>query len=379
MPIYLDYSATTPVHPEVLAEMVSVYKSNFGNAGSRTHEFGQNAAKVVEQSRERVASVLDVDKREVIFTSGATESDNLAILGLAEWGASVGRRHIVSTQIEHKAVLEPLKHLETRGFEITLVAPSSDGRVSAEDILQAVRKDTLLVSVMHVNNETGTIQPVCEIGRELADKDVCLHIDAAQSFGKMVPEMRSMEYDLLSLSGHKVYGPQGIGALVVRHKRNRRPPIRPLMFGGGQEGGLRPGTLPVALIAGLGKAAELAAQNSELWRAEWSQTRRCLLEQLSGLKFHTNGSMTHSMPNIINLSFDGIDSEALILGLRNYIAVSNGSACTSALYQPSHVLSAMGLPANRVQEAVRISWGAGVREVDCSSLRAFVLSFASDS
>jgi len=375
MPLYLDYSATAPVHPDVLEAMLSVYQNHFGNAGSRTHSYGHDAARVVENARSQVASLLGVSPREVIFTSGATESDNLAILGLAEWGATVGRKHIVSTEIEHKAVLEPLGHLKSKGFEVTLVPPSSTGCVSPEDVLQAVRKDTLLVSVMHANNETGVIQPVREIGEELASHDVYFHIDAAQSFGKLVPELKSIQYDLLSLSGHKIYAPQGIGALVVRQTAKGKPPLRPIMFGGGQERGLRPGTLPVALIAGLGKAAELAATHHQRWREEWYSIKQDLLEQLSGLQFSVNGSLENSLPNIINLSFHGIDSEALMLGLKENLAISNGSACTSAQYSPSHVLSAMKLPRDRVQGAVRISWGFGVNKIDLTPLREFVASF----
>jgi cysteine desulfurase len=374
MPLYLDYSATAPIHPEVLETMISVYKTHFGNAGSRTHSYGNDAARVVENARSKVASLLGVSPREVVFTSGATESNNLAIVGLAEWGAAVGRKHIVSTEIEHKAVLEPLGHLKNEGFEITLVPPSSTGSVSAEDVLQAVRKDTLLVSVMHVNNETGVIQPVQEIGRELASRDVYFHIDAAQSFGKLVPELKSIHYDLLSLSGHKAYAPQGIGALVVRQTAKGKPPLRPIMFGGGQERGLRPGTLPVALIAGLGKAAELACIHYHRWREAWHNIKQDLLEQLSGLQFDVNGSLDNSLPNIINVSFHGIDSEALMLGLRGHLALSNGSACTSAQYSPSHVLSAMKLPSDRIRGAVRISWGVGVHDIDLSALKDFVKS-----
>lgn len=375
MPLYLDYSATAPVHPDVLETMISVYKVHFGNAGSRTHAYGRDAAQVVEKARYQVASMLGVSPREVVFTSGATESNNLAILGLAEWGAEVGRKHIVSTEIEHKAVLEPLRYLKSKGFEVTLVPPSSTGSVSPEDVLQAVRKDTLLVSVMHANNETGVIQPVQEIGQELARHDVYFHIDAAQSFGKLVPELKSVQYDLLSVSGHKIYAPQGIGALIVRETGKGKPPLRPLMFGGGQERGLRPGTLPVALIAGLGKAAELAVMHHQQWRKKWHDIKQDLLEQLSGLQFDVNGSLDNALPNIINLSFRGIDSEALMLGLKEHIAISNGSACTSAQYTPSHVLSAMKLPKDRVQGAVRISWGVAIDRIDLSPLKEFVMRF----
>ncbi len=373
MTLYLDYNATTPVNPAVLEEMISVYRNHFGNAGSRTHSFGQDANQIVEQARRKIASALGVEKHEVIFTSGATESNNIAILGVARWGAEQNRRHIISTQIEHKAVLEPLQYLEKQGFEIELVPVSTSGRVDPDDVLKRVRPDTLLVSVMHANNETGVIQPVHEIGEHLANTPTFFHVDAAQTFGKLLPELRSLRYDLMSICAHKIYGPQGIGALI-RRVRYRQVPVQPITFGGGQERGLRPGTLPVALIAGFGKAAELAEQNCASWMQQFRQVKSSIMEQLQGIQFVVNGDQEYCMPNCLNVSFSGVDSEALMLALQDSFALSNGSACTSAEYKPSHVLSAMRLPTERIESAVRISWGPGTTELDLSPLVAFVRS-----
>lgn len=261
MSIYLDYNASAPISSEVLECMIDVYRNCTGNADSRTHSYGENARDLVETARGQAASLFGVKKDEIFFTSGATESNNLAILGLQKYGLEVGRKHLIVTAIEHKAVLEAAKHLETEGFEIELVNPGQDGCVSADDIHSRVRKDTLLVSVMHVNNETGVIQPVDQIGEALAKTDVLFHIDATQSAGKLVSEIQRLSYRMMSFSGHKMHGPQGVGGLILRKKQYRLPPVRPIMFGGAQEHGIRPGTLPTALIAGLGKACELAEQN----------------------------------------------------------------------------------------------------------------------
>jgi len=368
MPLYLDYNATTPVHPAVLDEMVAVYRENYGNASSRTHLYGQRARQAVEKARQQVASLLAIDRSEVVFTSGATESNNLAILGLARWGGRVGRRHVISTQIEHKAVLEPLAYLASEGFEVELVPVDRGGRVNPDYVLSRVRSDTLLVSIMHANNETGVIQPVLEVGDALYGTGVYFHVDAAQTFGKLVVELRRLKYDLLSVSGHKIYGPQGIGALVVRRREHKRPPIEPLMYGGGQEGGLRPGTLPVALIVGLGKAAELAEAHYEEWAEHNRRIQKGVLEQLRGVPCVVNGSLEHVLPHCLNISVVGVDSEALMVAVKEELAISNGSACTAAQYKPSHVLQAMGLDPEIVRGAVRISWGVGTSDVDLGPL-----------
>lgn len=361
MTCYLDFNASTPVHPQVIEFMEEVYRNYFGNAGSRTHIYGQKAKEIVDKARKQIASLLEVESNEVIFTSGATESNNLAILGLARWGKENGRTHIISTQIEHKAVLEPLDYLETQGFDIDLVKVNPDGRVDANTVKEKLRPDTLLVSVMHANNETGVIQPVDEIAAFLADTDVYFHVDAAQTFGKLVPELQNLKYDLLSISGHKIYGPQGIGALVLRRKNYRRPPVQPITFGGGQEQGLRPGTLPVALIAGFGFAAEIAGQEYSVWNKKNLEIKKQILSELKKVNCRINGSQDCCLPNTLNVSFPGIDSEALMLALKDSFAVSNGSACTSTSYKPSHVLSAMGLSEDLINSAIRISWGHEVR------------------
>jgi cysteine desulfurase len=361
MSVYLDYNASTPIDERVLEGMIAVYHNFYGNPDSRTHEFGTNAQKQVENARGQVASLLGVAKNEVVFTSGATESDNMAILGLSEYGIANNKKHIITTAIEHKAILEPIKILEKRGFKIDYISPNESGRIDAQLLLNKVRSDTLLVSISHANNETGIIQPVEEIGDTLSKMDIYFHIDAAQSCGKLVEELKSTKYDLLSLAGHKMYGPQGIGALILRMKKYKRPPIKPIMFGGGQEGGLRPGTLPVALIVGLGKACEIAEQEHTKAIDGYRQTKKILISELvaSGVAFEINGDQQYCMPNTLNVSFLGVDSEALMLATKQYCSVSNGSACTSHDYKPSHVLAAMGLSDERIESAIRISWGKG--------------------
>lgn len=357
--LYLDYNASTPIDERVIDIMVDVYRNSYGNADSRTHEYGENARKIVEDSRQLVANLLGVKKDEVFFTSGATESDNIAILGLREYAESQNKKHIITTSIEHKAVIEPTQVLSKNGFDVTYIKPDESGRVNADDVLNAVREDTLLVSVMHANNETGVIQPVTEIGEELSKKGVLFHIDAAQSFGKLVDELKNTKYDMLSASAHKMYGPQGIGTLVLRKKRYKLPPVKSIMFGGSQEHGLRPGTIPTALIAGFGKACEIALSEYKSNSEKCQNTKNTIIKMLeeSGLKYFINGDIGNSMPNTLNVAFDGVNSEALMLASRQYCGISNGSACNSNSYKPSHVLESMGFSIDRIQSAVRISWG----------------------
>jgi cysteine desulfurase len=369
--LYLDYNATAPVDPDVLDEMVRVYREDFGNASSRTHAYGQEANAIVERSRGAISSLLGIEKHEIIFTSGATESNNIAILGLAKWGEENGRRHIVSTTIEHKAVLEPLDYLARRGFEIDLMSVGPSGRVEVEDLLGRVRPDTLLVTLTHANNETGVVQPIGEIGEALAPTSTFFHVDAVQSFGKLVYELQNAHYDLLSISAHKIYGPVGIGSLVIRRGRRKRAPVQPLMFGGGQERGIRPGTLPVPLIAGFGIAAGLVAHHHSEWTELAKSTKDHVLKQLQGVRHAVNGDLDYSLPTCLNTSIVGIDSEALMVALRDSIAISNGSACTSANYKPSHVLTAMGLSLDRVESAIRLSWGPQTKSVDLGPLIQF--------
>lgn len=379
MGVYLDYSATSPVLPEVLNEMISVYTTNFGNAGSRTHSYGSRANKAVEEARRHVAFLLGVSPQEVIFTSGATESNNLATIGLAAWGRTHGRTHIVSTQIEHKSILEPLSHLCDEGFDVELVTPDRSGRVQAADVLSRVRDDTLLVSVMHANNETGVIQPIEKIGSCLAETDTFFHIDAAQTCGKLVDELRRIPYDLMSVTAHKMYGPQGVGALIVRRPSGKRPPLQPIMYGGGQERGLRPGTLPVALICGFGKACELAATHNKAWQEHNRSIKNAVLSQLKSIPHVINGSLTDSLDNLVNVSIIGLDSEAVMLAVRDELAISNGAACTSSTYHASHVLTAMGLETELIDGALRLSWGWGVESVDLNPLIRVVQRWTSDS
>jgi cysteine desulfurase len=355
-PVYLDCNATTPLDPEVRAEVFRYLDEEYGNAGSRTHLYGQRAKVRVNEARAQVAALLDAQPDEVIFTSGASESDNLALLGLAPHGEDCSRRHIVSTSIEHKAVLEPLEHLAHLGFEITLVPPSRGGWVDPEAVCDALRPDTLLVSVMAANNETGVVQPITEIADALVDADAYLHVDAAQAFGKEPALLRHRRIDLISISGHKVYGPKGVGALVARRRGYQRPPLRPIMHGGGQERGLRPGTLPVALIAGLGTAAEVAGRDQQVRAQRISTLREGLLRAFEPLGPRYNGDPARTLEHTINFSVPGVDSEAAMVALKDLVAISNGSACTSQSYEPSHVLTAMGLPDDVVKGALRLSW-----------------------
>lgn len=343
---------------------------DFGNAGSRTHQLGRRARSAVEHARDQVAAVVGSARGDVIFTSGATESNNLAILGLS---SSAGdRRHIVSTAIEHHAVLEPLAELGRRGFEVTLVQPGPRGVVESDAVLAALRPDTLLVSIMHVNNETGVLQPVAQIANRLEGTETYLHVDAAQSFAREIDPLRHARVDLISVSAHKINGPKGIGALVMRRRDGRRPPLRPLMFGGGQERLLRPGTLPVPLAVGLGLAAELAVAEAEARDARCRAFREALLAGLAPLDPAINGDPKSSVPYILNLSFPGLDAETVIDAWSDLVAISNGAACTTESYTCSHVLSAMQLPDWRKDGALRFSWGPASPEPDWSALVAAV-------
>lgn len=364
MTVYLDCNATTPVEPRVIEEVIQFMSIEFGNAGSRTHEFGARAKQAVQHARSQVATVVKAQHDEVIFTSGATESNNLALLGLARYGEQTGRKHVVSTQIEHKAVLEPLDVLAKQGFEVTLIPPVSGGWIEPDTVCKALRNDTLLVSIMHVNNETGVIQPLSEIIDLLIDHPAYLHVDAAQGFGKDIEVLQNPRTDLISVSGHKIFGPKGVGALITRRRGFSRPPLKPLIFGGGQERGLRPGTLPVHLIVGLGLAAELAMQET-FQRAETCRAfRKSTLEALMPFNPVINGDLERTLPHVLNLSFPGLDSEAVMVALKDQIAISNGSACTSQSYEPSHVLKAMGLQDSIIQGALRLSWSHMTEEPD---------------
>ncbi len=361
MGLYLDYNSSTPLDNRVLDVMIDTYRNYYGNADSRTHDYGEAARSTVENARKQVADLLAIKNDEVFFTSGATESNNISILGLQEYAEKNSKKHVITTAIEHKAVLEPLHHLEKQGFEVTYISPDSSGRINADELLSNVRDDTLLVSVMHANNETGIIQPIDVIGEELSKKDTFFHVDAAQSFGKIVDELRNVKYNFLSASAHKMYGPQGVGVLVLKKKRFKMPPVNSIMFGGSQERGVRPGTVPTALIAGLGKACEIATEEHVSNYIKYQNNKAFILNALksSGIDYSINGDLKYAMPNTLNVSFNGVNSEALMLATRKYCAVSNASACNSNSYKPSYVLSAMGLSLDRIESAIRISWGSG--------------------
>lgn len=378
MSIYLDYNASAPIDEKVLERMFSVYKTNIGNADSRTHNFGNGARGVVEYAREQVASLLGVEKDEVFFTSGATESNNIVIQGLREYGIKENKKHIVVSAIEHKAVLETAKAMGQYGFEIDVVPPDGRGIVTAERIEDSIRNDTLLVCLMHVNNETGMIQPIKAVGEMLAEKKILFHVDATQSCGKLVDELREIKYDTLSLSAHKLSGPQGIGALIMKKKRYKLPPVKPIMYGGGQEKGIRPGTLPVALIAGLGEACEIAQNQYEIKNKKCTEIKNCILELLeeSDVDYEINGDPQYCMPTTINIRLKGVNSEALMLATKEFCAVSNGSACNSHSYSPSYVLVSMGLEEEWIEESLRISWGADSNVTELRSELEKFLSIA---
>jgi cysteine desulfurase len=356
MAVYLDCNATTPIEKEVSDKVNHFLVTEFGNEGSHTHEHGMRARKAVQDARDRVGKVLDVSRNEIIFTSGATESNNIAILGLKEFGINNNKKHIISSVIEHKAVLEPLEQLKKDGFEVDLIPCERSGRTACNKIIEKVRSDTLLVSLMHVNNETGIVQPIKELCSALDNKDCFFHVDAAQGFGKDIETLRNKRINLISISGHKIYGPKGIGALITRLRNFEKPPLKPLFFGGGQEHKLRPGTLPVHLIVGLGEAAKMALRDikkrKELNNKIFDQVKE-LINTVGG---KINGDPKHLLGNCINFSIPKVDAEAFMLSTKDLIAVSNGSACTSTTYESSHVIKAITQDQEKIRGAIRISW-----------------------
>jgi len=364
MPTYLDCNATTPVEPQIRDIIRHYLEMEFGNAGSRTHSYGAQALQAVQKARDQVAEVVKANRDEVVFTSGATESNNLAILGLASFGKMTGRRHIISSAMEHKAVLEPLDFLSKQGFEITLLPGDATGRVEASKVKEALRSDTLLVSIMQVNNETGVFQPIEEIAACLEGHEAFFHVDASQGFGKVFSGTDLKRVDLISISGHKIFAPKGVGALVMRRRSFKALPLEPIMFGGGQERGLRPGTLPVPLIVGLGEAAEISVKDSKVRRAACQEMKNVILSAFLPLNPIINGDPLYTVPHTLSVSFPGLDSEAVIVALKNDIAISNGSACTSSSYKPSHVLKAMQLEDAVIQGTLRLSWCHLTESVD---------------
>jgi cysteine desulfurase len=330
----------------------------------------------VEKARKNLATLLLVDSSEIVFTSGATESSNIAILGLAEWGKKNNKRHIITTAIEHKSTLEPIKFLESQGFVIDYIAPNLSGRINAKEVISKINKETMLVSIQHVNNETGIIQPIKEIGEYCFQAGAFFHIDASQSFGKLVVELQEAKYNLLSATAHKAYGPQGVGLLVIKKQNYNKPPIMSISFGGGQEGGIRSGTLPVALIAGFGKAAELILTNHEQWKIHTNEIKIEIMNAIekSGIEYVVNGQQSFCIDNTVNVSFIGVKAEALMIALRNSCSISNGSACTSKDYRLSYVLQAMGIPDEIAKCSIRLSWGKDTKETGIDSILEAVRS-----
>ncbi len=357
-PVYLDCNATTPMEPEVLAAMAPYFVEDFGNPSSADHLHGTRAARAVAAAKQSIAHVVGTAADLVVFTSGATEANNLAILGLARHAETAQQRHIITTAIEHKAVLEPLRHLRSRGFDIDLLPPGPGGSIDPAELARKLRPQTGLVSIMHVNNETGVVQPLREIAELLGDHHAQLHVDAAQGFGKDLEPLRHPRIDLISASAHKVFGPKGIGALILRRRATGAvPPIAPIVFGGGQQGGLRSGTLAVPLIVGFARAAELAerdiAERSALCRA----FRTRALDALAPLRPIVIGDPARSLPHVLCVAFPGVASPRLASELAAHVSVSRGAACTDGTHDAfSHVLLAMGLPDAQLQGAIRMSW-----------------------
>ncbi len=356
MSIYLDCNATTPIEPEVVDNMNKYLTTDFGNEGSHTHSFGAVAKKAVQEATDHVVSLVNASRNEIIFTSGATESNNIAILGLKEFGLNNNKKHIITSAIEHKAVLEPIQELEKLGFEVDIINVDQSGRVNPKDIKDKIREDTLLISIMGVNNETGVIQPISEIIEIIQDHDCYFHVDAAQMFGKDIDTLSNKRIDLISISGHKIFGPKGIGALVTRLRNFNKPPLQPLFFGGGQQAKLRPGTLPVHLIVGLGTAAKIAKKNYKKRQEQNKKIFDQIIKLMKSLNGNLNGDEKYLLGNCINFSIPTVDAEAFMLTTKDLISISNGSACTSSSYEPSHVIKAMNNNENIIKGAVRISW-----------------------
>jgi len=356
MSIYLDCNATTPIEPEVVEKMKQYLITDFGNEGSHTHQFGAIAKKAVQEARDQVVDLVNASRNEIIFTSGATESNNISILGLKDYGIEQNKKHIITSAVEHKAVLEPIEELKKIGFEVDILSVNKDGRIDPKDLKSKIRKDTLLISIMAVNNETGVIQPIQEIINIIKDHECYFHVDAAQCFGKDLDMLKDKRIDLISISGHKIYGPKGIGALITRLRNYNKPPLKPLFFGGGQEAKLRPGTLPVHLIVGLGLAAKIAKRDLKKRQLKNKKIYDQIISLMKSLKGELNGNEKYLLGNCINFSIPGVDAEAFMLVTKDLISISNGSACTSSTYEPSHVIKAMNTNENIIKGAIRISW-----------------------
>ncbi|WP_318510914.1 IscS subfamily cysteine desulfurase [Photobacterium leiognathi] len=356
LPIYFDYSATCPVDPRVAEKMMQclTMEGNFGNPASRSHRYGWQAEEAVDAAREHIADLVNADPREIVFTSGATESDNLAIKGASHFYSKKGK-HVITCKTEHKAVLDPCRQLEREGFEVTYLEPESNGLIDLAKLRDAMREDTVLVSIMHVNNEIGVVQDIAAIGELCRENKTVFHVDAAQSAGKLPIDVQEMKVDLISFSAHKIYGPKGIGALYVRRKPRIR--LEAQMHGGGHERGFRSGTLPTHQIVGMGEAFRIAKEEMEQDYKHAVQLRTRLLKGLEGIEaMSINGDLEQRVPNNLNISFAFVEGESLLMALKD-LAVSSGSACTSASLEPSYVLRALGLNDELAHSSIRFSFG----------------------
>ena len=353
-PIYLDYAATTPVDKRVAEKMIPYLTETFGNPASNSHAFGWTAEEAVEKARADIAALINADAKEIVFTSGATESDNLAIKGAANFYKTKGK-HLITVKTEHKAVLDTMRELERQGFEVTYLGVQENGLIDLEELKAAIRDDTILISVMWVNNEIGVVQDIPAIGEICRERKIIFHVDAAQACGKVPVDVEAAKIDLLSMSGHKVYGPKGIGALYVRRKPRVR--LEAQMHGGGHERGFRSGTLPTHQIVGMGEAFRIAKEELEQDMAHYLKLRDIFLKGIEGIEeVYINGDLEHRAPNNLNVSFNFVEGESLIMAVKE-LAVSSGSACTSASLEPSYVLRALGRNDELAHSSLRITFG----------------------
>ena len=353
-PVYLDYAATTPVDKRVAEKMIPYLTETFGNPASNSHAFGWEAEEAVEKARADIAALINADPKEIIFTSGATESDNLAIKGAANFYKTKGK-HLITVKTEHKAVLDTMRELERQGFEVTYLGVQENGLIDLEELKAAIRDDTILISVMWVNNEIGVVQDIPAIGEICRERKIIFHVDAAQACGKVAVDVEAAKIDLLSMSGHKVYGPKGIGALYVRRKPRVR--LEAQMHGGGHERGFRSGTLPTHQIVGMGEAFRIAKEELEQDMAHYRKLRDIFLKGIEGIEeVYINGDLEHRAPNNLNVSFNFVEGESLIMAVKE-LAVSSGSACTSASLEPSYVLRALGRNDELAHSSLRITFG----------------------
>ena len=353
-PVYLDYAATTPVDKRVAEKMIPYLTETFGNPASNSHAFGWEAEEAVEKARADIAALINADPKEIIFTSGATESDNLAIKGAANFYKTKGK-HLITVKTEHKAVLDTMRELERQGFEVTYLGVQENGLIDLEELKAAIRDDTILISVMWVNNEIGVVQDIPAIGKICRERKIIFHVDAAQACGKVPVDVEAAKIDLLSMSGHKAYGPKGIGALYVRRKPRVR--LEAQMHGGGHERGFRSGTLPTHQIVGMGEAFRIAKEELEQDMAHYRKLRDIFLKGIEGIEeVYINGDLEHRAPNNLNVSFNFVEGESLIMAVKE-LAVSSGSACTSASLEPSYVLRALGRNDELAHSSLRITFG----------------------